>query len=79
MSSPVGPQQGLGLPWRATSSFVMGMTGVLSKALLFGFNRVEVHGLPAFLELLESRKDPGTRERGLITGMNSHKCSTSHV
>lgn len=69
MSSPAGPQQGLGLPWRAASSLIMGMTGLFSKVLLFGFNRVEIHGLQRFLDLLESRRDPQTRERGLITGM----------
>jgi monolysocardiolipin acyltransferase len=47
----------------------MGLTGVVSKAFLFGFNGTEVHGLQRFLEILESRRDPAKRKTGLITGM----------
>lgn len=35
---------------------------------MFGANRTEVHGLDKFLEMLDRRKDPEGRERGLITG-----------
>lgn len=46
----------------------MGATGILSKAFLYGLNRVEVNGLSRFLDILDSRKDPAKRERGLLTG-----------
>jgi monolysocardiolipin acyltransferase len=46
----------------------MGMTGVLSKCFLYGFNRVEVTGLSRFLDILDSRRDPANRQRGLLTG-----------
>ncbi|KAK4123382.1 acyltransferase-like protein [Parathielavia appendiculata] len=55
---------------RLKSAMVMGVTGVLSKFFLYGFNRVEVTGLSRFLELLESRKDPAKRQRGLLTVSN---------
>ena len=66
-SSPV-PQRP-SLSWRIKSALVMGMTGVISRVFLYGFNKVEVHGLDRFLELLNSRKDPANRKRGLLTGM----------
>jgi monolysocardiolipin acyltransferase len=46
----------------------MAMTGVAVKCFIYGLNRVEVIGLPKFLDLLDSRRDPENRERGLITG-----------
>ena len=55
---------------RTASSMVMGLTGVISKCFLYGLNKVEVVGLPKFLEILDSRRDPDARQRGLITGMN---------
>ncbi|ORY69906.1 uncharacterized protein BCR38DRAFT_454809 [Pseudomassariella vexata] len=58
------------LPWRATSSFVMGVTGMLSRGFLYGLNTVEVTGLQRFLDILDKRKDPEKRERGLITVCN---------
>lgn len=68
MSSPTTAPQRPGLSWRVKSAMVMGMTGVISRCFLYGFNKVEVTGLSRFLELLESRKDPAKRERGLLTG-----------
>ena len=56
------------LPWRMTSSLVMGLTAALSKGFLYTFNSVEVTGLDGFLKILDERKDVGKRERGLITG-----------
>lgn len=56
------------LPWRAGSTVVMGVTGLLSRGFLFGASRTEVHGLEGFLKLLDARQDVQGRERGLITG-----------
>lgn len=57
------------LPWRMTSSMVMGLTAALSRGFLYGLNSVEVVGLDRFLEVLDKRKDVEKRQRGLITGM----------
>ncbi len=59
------------LPWRMTSSLVMGLTAALSKGFLYTFNSVEVTGLEGFLDVLDKRKDVEKRERGLITGTYS--------
>jgi len=56
------------LPWRTTSSMLMGVTGALSRAFLYGLNNMEVTGLDKFLEILDKRKDVKARDRGLITG-----------
>jgi monolysocardiolipin acyltransferase len=48
---------------------VMGTAGVVSKCFLYGFNRVEVTGLSRFLDVLDARRDPEKRQRGLITGI----------
>lgn len=70
MTAPTGAQGGPSLPWRVTSSLVMGMSTAISKAFLYGCNKVEVHGLQRFLEVLDSRADSAKRQRGLITGMS---------
>lgn len=57
------------LPWRFTSSVVIGVVAGISRALLMGLNKTEVYGLERFLELLDSREDVGGRQRGLLTGM----------
>lgn len=57
------------LPWRMTSSLIMGLTAGLSRGFLYAFNTVEVTGLERFLDLLDKRKDVEKRERGLITGI----------
>lgn len=67
-SSSTGVQQGPSLPWRVTSSFVMGISSTISKIFLFGLNRTEVIGLQEFLKVLDDRADPAKRQRGLITG-----------
>jgi hypothetical protein len=54
--------------WRASSNLTMFLTGMISKAFLFGFNRTEVNGLDGFLKILDQRKDIEGRQRGLITG-----------
>ncbi|KAI1374679.1 acyltransferase [Hypoxylon crocopeplum] len=58
------------LPWRMTSSVVMGLTAALSRGFLYGFNSVEVTGLERFLDVLDKRKDAEKRQRGLITVSN---------
>ncbi|XDG01095.1 hypothetical protein ABKA04_000710 [Annulohypoxylon sp. FPYF3050] len=58
------------LPWRMTSSMVMGLTAALSRGFLYGLNSVEVVGLDRFLEVLDKRKDVEKRQRGLITVSN---------
>jgi monolysocardiolipin acyltransferase len=56
------------LPWRFSSSLIMGLTGSLSRGFLYGLNYMEVIGLEKFIETLDKRKDVKGRERGLITG-----------
>ncbi|KAI0598614.1 hypothetical protein F4775DRAFT_555055 [Biscogniauxia sp. FL1348] len=59
-----------GLPWRVTSSLIMGLTGSLSRGFLYGLNSVEVIGLQSFLRVLDQREDIEKRQRGLITVSN---------
>ena len=68
MSSPVPPPHSPSLPWRISSSLIMGLTGTLSRGFLYGLNYTEVIGLDRFLEILDKRKDVDGRERGLLTG-----------
>ncbi|KAF4628062.1 hypothetical protein G7Y89_g10094 [Cudoniella acicularis] len=71
MSPPNAPSHPtLSLPWRFSSSLIMGLTGTLSKGFLFGLNRTEVIGLDRFVDTLEKRKDVDGREKGLITVSN---------
>ncbi|TVY15263.1 Lysophosphatidylcholine acyltransferase [Lachnellula arida] len=72
MSTPPPPPStpSLSLPWRFSSSLIMGLTGSISRGFLFGLNRTEVVGLDRFLETLDKRKDVEGRERGLITVSN---------
>jgi hypothetical protein len=60
------------LPWRFTSSLIMGLTGSLSRAFYYGLNNVEVVGLEGFMQTLDRRKDIEGREKGLITGIWDH-------
>lgn len=57
-------------PWttRTASSITIGAVGFLCRSFLYAFNRTETFGLDNFLRILDSRKDPARRERGLITG-----------
>lgn len=57
------------LPWRVSSSLIMGLTGGVARSFLYGLNNVETTGLDNFLDILEKRKDIDGRERGLLTGM----------
>ncbi|KAL2164217.1 hypothetical protein VTH06DRAFT_3433 [Thermothelomyces fergusii] len=70
MATPEPAPQRPSLSKRLKSAMVMGMTGVLSKCFLYGFNRVEVTGLSRFLDILDSRRDPANRRRGLLTVSN---------
>ncbi|KAK3302383.1 uncharacterized protein B0T15DRAFT_542789 [Chaetomium strumarium] len=70
MASPAPASQPPSLSLRLKSAMIMGMTGVISRCFLYGFNKVEVTGLSRFLDLLDSRKDPAKRERGLLTVSN---------
>ena len=54
--------------WRLGSTAIMGITGVVCKAFLYGFNRVETQGLDNFLRILDERR--AGRTRGLVTACN---------
>ncbi|KAF9691776.1 hypothetical protein EKO04_010363 [Ascochyta lentis] len=56
-------------PWRAASMFTMGAVGLLCKGFL-SLNSIETHGMERFLRLLDERREPRERERGLITVSN---------
>lgn len=58
------------LSLRMKSSMIMGITGLLGRSFLHGFNRVETTGLSRFIEILDSREAPEKRERGLLTVSN---------
>ena len=58
------------ISWRTASYQTILSVSALFRAFLYGFNKIEVHGLPQFLELLESRSDYRTRHRGLLTVSN---------
>ncbi|KAK4156747.1 hypothetical protein C8A00DRAFT_40869 [Chaetomidium leptoderma] len=70
MEPPASAPQRPSLSWRLRSAMIMGLTGVVSKCFLYGLNRVEVTGLSRFLDILDSRKDPAARQRGLLTVSN---------
>ena len=56
--------------WRLGSVAVVGLTGLLSRTFLLTCTaKFETHGLDGFLQLLDERKEPETRTRGLITGL----------
>ncbi|KAL8928752.1 MAG: hypothetical protein Q9208_001530 [Pyrenodesmia sp. 3 TL-2023] len=71
-STPPPPTQP-SLPWRIGSAMVMGFVGLNSRLFMFQANNTEVHRLDGFLRLLDRRKDPAQRERGLIT-VSNHTC-----
>lgn len=56
--------------WRAGSSATMFNVGALCRAFLLSFSTLEVNGLDEFVQLLDSRRDPTERTRGLITGVS---------
>lgn len=47
----------------------MGLTGSVSRGFLYGFNNIEVYGLERFIQSLDRRRDPNSREKGLLTGI----------
>ena len=67
-----GPDSAPPSLWRLESSFVVGLTGTISRLFILGLNRIEVHGLDGFLKVLEQRKDVAERKKGLITGWAHH-------
>lgn len=65
---PAQPQRP-DLSARIASSAYMGIASALCRGFLYGLNTVDVRGLDRFLAILDQRKDPEKRQRGLITGM----------
>jgi len=48
---------------------IMGTTGLIARAFIYGLNRTKVEGLENLTNLLDSRKEnPEAVEHGLITG-----------
>ncbi|KAJ6161119.1 hypothetical protein N7470_004515 [Penicillium chermesinum] len=58
------------LPWRIASNMTMWGVAGLSRAFLSTLNYSKVNGLDEFTELLDSRRDPSQRTKGLITVSN---------
>jgi monolysocardiolipin acyltransferase len=56
--------------WRSSSYQTIFSVAAVSRFFLFAFNKTEVHGLPRFLNLLQSRSDYHNRRRGLVTVSN---------
>ncbi|KAL4803426.1 hypothetical protein BDV18DRAFT_153720 [Aspergillus unguis] len=56
--------------WRSLSATtILGVAG-LCRSFLYICSRPETHGLDQFLDLLEERKDPSQRKKGLLTVSN---------
>ncbi|KAL2856187.1 hypothetical protein BJX68DRAFT_253389 [Aspergillus pseudodeflectus] len=53
--------------WRGLSSTTIVGVAALCRSFLYACSRPETHGLEPFLELLDSRKDPSQRTKGLLT------------
>ena len=56
--------------WRTTSHQTILAVAALTRGFLFGLNKTEVHGLDRFLNLLQSRADYKSRNKGLLTVSN---------
>ncbi|KAL2820893.1 hypothetical protein BDW59DRAFT_181339 [Aspergillus cavernicola] len=56
--------------WRGLSSTTIYGVAALCRSFLLVCSRPETHGLEPFLELLDSRKDPSQRKKGLLTVSN---------
>ncbi|KAI8715609.1 Tafazzin family protein [Fusarium sp. LHS14.1] len=69
MSEPDPPPVQPSLPWRMTSTALMGCVSMLTRGFMYGLNDMEVRGLDGLLGVLERRKTQG-RERGLLTVCN---------
>ncbi|KAL8676730.1 MAG: hypothetical protein Q9224_005140 [Gallowayella concinna] len=72
-TSPPPPPQQPSLPWRIGSALVMGFVGINTRMFMNVANSTEGHGLERFLHMLDRRKDPARRRRGLIT-VSNHIC-----
>ncbi|KAM7193276.1 hypothetical protein V8F20_008471 [Naviculisporaceae sp. PSN 640] len=70
MATPTSGPERPNLSSRMASTMIMGMTGVISRSVLYGLNTVEVTGLKRFQDVLDSRQDVGKRQRGLLTVSN---------
>lgn len=58
--------------WRRASTVTLFFTGGLAKLFLkTGTAKNEVHGLEAFVKLLDERSDVAGRQRGLLTGKST--------
>ncbi|KAJ0426925.1 hypothetical protein BJY00DRAFT_297858 [Aspergillus carlsbadensis] len=56
--------------WRGLSSSTVVGVAALCRSFLYACSRPETHGLEPFLELLDARKDPSQRTKGLLTAMD---------
>lgn len=59
--------------WRGLSAAVMFGIGGFCRSFMLVASKPEINGLESFLELVDSRRDPRNRERGLVTGMCSSR------
>jgi monolysocardiolipin acyltransferase len=66
------------LTWRVSSMFTLGLVASLSRLYMFAFEKTDLHGLNDFLKLLDERKRPEDRRRGLITGMPQELLCLGH-
>ncbi|KAJ5595255.1 Phospholipid/glycerol acyltransferase [Penicillium hispanicum] len=60
--------------WRTWSNTTMWGVAGLCRAFLSGLCHAEIHGGEAFTALLDSRRDPSQRSKGLITGAFPEMC-----
>ncbi|KAL4906707.1 hypothetical protein BDW74DRAFT_167259 [Aspergillus multicolor] len=56
--------------WRSLSSTTILGVAALCRGFLYACSRPQTHGMEEFLELLDSRKDPSQRKKGLLTVSN---------
>ena len=58
---------------RIASVLTIGFVGTLARTFLYALSTTETHGLDKLLGIIDQRKDPTNRERGLIT-VSNHLC-----
>jgi monolysocardiolipin acyltransferase len=58
---------------RIASALTIGVVGTLARTFLYALSTTETHGLDNFLDIIDQRRDPLNRERGLIT-VSNHLC-----
>lgn len=68
--SGTAPPSRPSLSWRLSSVAVMTSVASVCRGFLYGFNNVEITGLSNLTDELDQRKEPGGRERGLLTVCN---------